>query len=309
MKILRHPALLGLTVAAPLLAACGGAAGSSEGVDVVASFYPLEYVAQRVAGEHADVESLAAPGAEPHDLELTLPQTAAVADADVLVLSTGFMPAVDDTVEENAGGRIVDAAEVAQLAPAEEDGHAHEEHPDEQGSGEPLDPHFWLDPTRLARVAAAVEEQLAEADPDHADAYAANLAVLQRDLERLDRDISAGLQDCERRTVVVSHGAFGYFGRRYDLEVHAINGLSPDAEPSPAHIRELSDLVEAEGITTVFSETLASPAMANALAGDLGLRTAVLDPVEGLGDSTADEDYLSLMRANLATLRAANGCR
>ena len=294
MKRLRPPAaLLGLLVATPLLAACGASA-DSEGTQVVASFYPLHYVAQRIAGDHAEVEGLASPGVEPHDLELTLQQTAAIADADVVVYSRGFQPAVDDTVDENASGRVVDAAEEADLMTTAD------------GSE---DPHFWLDPNRLASVAVAVKRQLVAVDPDHAGAYENNLVSLKRDLDDLDADFAAGLRDCERNTVVVSHDAFGYLGNRYDLDVHAINGLSPDAEPSPAHIRELSDLIESEGITTVFSETLASPAMADTLARDLGLRTAVLDPVEGLGDSTADDDYLSLMRANLAALREANGCR
>jgi zinc transport system substrate-binding protein len=310
MKHLPRPAaLLGLAVAAPLLAACGGGPADSPGTQVVASFYPLEYVAERVAGEHADVESLASPGAEPHDLELTIPQTAAVADADLLVLSTGFMPAVDDTVAENASGRTVDATEIVDLIPATEDAHAHAEDPDEEHADEPRDPHFWLDPTRLALVAAEVEENLSELDPEHADAYAANLAALERDLDRLDRDIVAGLRDCERDTVVVSHNAFGYFATHYGLHMRPIAGISPESEPSPAHLRELSDLIESEGITTVFSETLASPAMAETLASDLGLDTAVLDPIEGLSDATADEDYLSLMRANLAALEQANGCR
>jgi zinc transport system substrate-binding protein len=263
---------------------------------VVASFYPLQYVAQRIAGDHAEVESLASPGVEPHDLELTLQQTAAITDADLVVYSRGFQPAVDDTVAENAGGRVVDAAAEADLVPT-------------SAGSDSEDPHFWLDPNRLASVAVAVKDQLVDVDPDHAAAYEKNLTSLERDLDQLDADYSAGLRDCERRTVVVSHDAFGYLGDRYDLDVHAINGLSPDAEPSPAHIRELSDLVEAKGLTTVFSETLASPAMADTLANDLGLHTAVLDPIEGLGDSTSDEDYLSLMRANLAALREANGCR
>lgn len=294
MKRLRRPAaLLGLVVAAPLLAACGASA-DSEGTQVVASFYPLQYVAQRIAGKYADVEDLASPGVEPHDLELTLQQTAAIADADLVVYSRGFQPAVDDTVDENAEGRVVDAATEADLMPTAD------------GSE---DPHFWLDPSRLASVAVAVKQQLVAADPDHAGAYEKNLVSLKRDLDDLDADFAAGLRDCERRTVVVSHDAFGYLGARYDLDVHAINGLSPDAEPSPAHIRELSDLVESEGVTTVFSETLASPAMADTLAHDLGLRTAVLDPIEGLGDSTSGQDYLSLMRADLAALRTANGCR
>jgi zinc transport system substrate-binding protein len=107
---------------------------------------------------------------------------------------------------------------------------------------------------------------------------------------------------------VVSHDAFGYLGARYGLNLHPINGLSPDAEPSPAHLAELADLIESEGVTTVFSETLASPELADSLAGDLGLETAVLDPIEGLTEETEDEDYLSLMRANLAALRTANDC-
>ncbi|MGN6576428.1 MAG: metal ABC transporter substrate-binding protein [Nocardioides sp.] len=287
-------ALAGLAVAAPLLVGCGATSGGSgDGLQVVAAFYPLEYVAQRVAGDHADVQSLATPGAEPHDLELTIAQTAAVADADVLVLSTGFQPAVDDTVEQNARGRVVDAADVADL---------------ETPSGG-QDPHFWLDPTRLAAVADDVEQALAAADPDHAGDYEANLAALKSDLGNLDHEFETGLADCARDTIVVSHDAFGYLADRYGLHVEAINGISPDAEPSPAHLRELSRLVEARGITTVFSETLASPELAQTLAGDLGLKTAVLDPVEGLTDATEDQDYLSLMRENLAALQDANGCR
>ena len=109
--------------------------------------------------------------------------------------------------------------------------------------------------------------------------------------------------------IVASHDAFGYLGRRYGLHVVGINGLSPDAEPSPEHIRKLQDLITHDAITTVFSERLASRKLADSLAGDLGLRTAVLDPVEGLSDATAHQNYLSLMRRNLTTLQEANQCR
>jgi zinc transport system substrate-binding protein len=171
------------------------------------------------------------------------------------------------------------------------------------------DPHFWLDPRALATVAREVEEQLTELDPEHAEDYRDNAAELFTDLVELDGRSSTALQDCERRTVVVSHDAFGYYGYRYDLDFEAIAGLSPEAEPSPAHLAELQQLISDRGVTTVFSETLASPEMAETLADDLGLETAVLDPVEGLSDETADEDYLSLMRGNLEALKEANGCR
>jgi zinc transport system substrate-binding protein len=287
MIVMRISAVVALLVV--LLAGCSDAgAGSGDGA-VVASFYPLEYVAERVAGEHQEVVALTSPGIEPHDLELSPRQTIDVAEARVLVYSRGLQPAVDDAVAQSDTEHVVDAAEVADLLQD--------------------DPHFWLDPTRLDRVAEAVAEQLSHADPANADDYAANLADLQRDLDALDRDLRDGLDDCVRDTVVVSHDAFGYVEDRYGLRFEAINGLSPDAEPSPAHLRELAELIESEGITTVFSETLATPELADTLAGDLGLRTDVLDPIEGLSDDTADQDYVSLMRGNLAALQEANDCR
>ena len=116
-----------------------------------------------------------------------------------------------------------------------------------------------------------------------------------------------GLRGCERQTVVVSHDAFGYLAK-YGLRFEAIAGLSPDAEPTPADLARLQQLIDTDGITTVFSERLVSPRLSQTLADDMGITTAVLDPIEGLSDETADEDYLSLMRENLAALELANGC-
>ncbi len=81
---------------------------------------------------------------------------------------------------------------------------------------------------------------------------------------------------------MVSHDAFEYLGARYDLDMHPIAGLSPDAEPSARHLAELADLIRTDKITTVFSERLASPKLADTLASDLGITTEVLDPIEGL---------------------------
>jgi zinc transport system substrate-binding protein len=278
-----------LTVTAPVLAGCDDASGSSGSQPtVVTSFYPLQYVARRIAGGHAHVVDLTQPGREPHDLELDVRQTGEVADADVVFYEKGFQANVDEAVDQSGSDHVVDAGAAAGL------------------SGD--DPHFWLDPTKLGKAATAFEEQLAHVDPKHADSYAANLRSLQRDLAVLDRSFATRLADCRIRTIVVSHDAFGYLGRRYGLDVVGIAGLSPEAEPSPAHIRTLQDLVTRDGITTVFSEELVSRKLADSLAGDVGVRTAVLDPVEGLSDATADQDYLSLMRNNLRALRAANDC-
>jgi zinc transport system substrate-binding protein len=278
-----------------MLSGCGALADTGGGVQVAAGFYPLQYVAQRVAGDQARVEVLTAPGGEPHDTSLSVRETALVAESDVLVVAGGVQPAVDDAVDTAAeGGIVVDTS-----GPDFETSNAPEIRPD--------DPHFWLDPLLMADLGDEVAEALVDTDPTHADAYRANATGLRGDLQRLDRAYEEGLTDCARSTVVVSHDAFGYLDR-YGLEFAPIAGLSPGAEPTPADLSRLQDLIRAEGITTVFSERLVSPRVAEGLADDLDIRTAVLDPIEGLSDETRDEDYLSLMRANLAALREANGC-
>jgi len=284
----RLGAAAAILVAPLLLAGCGDDATAGSGPRIVASFYPLQYVAERVAGDRARVVNLTKPGQEPHDAELSIRQTAELGGASVVFYEKGLASVVDEAVASADPEHVVDAAAYADL------------------NGD--DPHFWLDPVRLSAVAEAFEKELAKAEPDHADAFAANLEALLQDLGQLDKDLHDGLASCARTTVVVSHDAFEYLGARYGLHMVSINGLSPEAEPSPAHIRELHDLIERDGITTVFNEELASAEMADALADDLGLQTAVLDPIEGLSEETADEDYLSLMRKNLAELRKANDC-
>jgi zinc transport system substrate-binding protein len=283
-----------LTLGAVLLAGCGqGSSGAEPGdhVRVAAAFYPLAFVAERVGGDAVQVDNLTSPGGEPHDLELTVKETVTVAEADVVVVEHGLQPAVDDVVENIAEGAVVDVAEVVRL-------HA---------AGEQVDPHFWLDPLLLADVADAVADELAVVDPAGAAGYEQRASDLRSDLEAIDAAYATGLAGCTRDIVVVSHDAFRYW-ERYGLTFEPIAGLSPDAEPSPADLARVQQLVEREGITTVFSETLASAALATTLAHDTGVSTAVLDPIEGLSDQTADEDYLSLMRANLAALKEANGC-
>jgi zinc transport system substrate-binding protein len=284
-----------------------GSGGTDDGVTVAAAFYPLAYVSERVAGDHADVQLLTQPGKEPHDLELGVGETADIASADLVVFEHGFQPAVDDAVDQNAEGVALDAAEVVDLIAAEESHAEHDEHEGEEHDHGDTDPHFWQDPMRVAELGDAVAEELAEIDPDHADDYRSNAADLRNDLEDLDEEYVDGLTDCDRDTIVVSHDAFGYL-EKYDVHVESLVGLSPDAEPTAAVLGELQELIERDGVTTVFSEPL-EPDLVESLASDLDLETATLDPIEGLADASSDQDYLSLMQNNLDAIREANGCR
>jgi zinc transport system substrate-binding protein len=299
--------LAGALVATVLLAGCGqlGDTGSGSGRRAVASFYPLAWVTEQVAGDGWSVDNLTQPGQEPHDLDLTIAQTATLESADLVVLEEGFQPAVD-AAAENTDAPVLDAAAVVDLLPAGETAEEHAGHEEGHDHGD-ADPHFWLDPLLVADFADAVAGELAEVDPDGAQTYADNAAALRTELAALDQDYTDGLASCERTTTVVSHQAFSYLAR-YGLELEPIVGLSPDAEPTAADLGRLQELNASDGVTTEFSERLVSAKMAETLADDLGVTTAVLDPIEGLSDATSDEDYLSLMRANLTALQRANGC-
>jgi zinc transport system substrate-binding protein len=312
-----HPVRLAAVAALlpAVLSGCAALTGEDTaaggGERVVAGFYPLAWATERVAGEHLTVENLTAVGGEPHDLELTVSETATLAEADLVVHLAGFQPAVDDAVEQNATGDVLEVTDVVDLQEAadhSEAGHTEDEHADEEEHEHgDEDPHFWLDPLRMADLGDALAERLGELDPEHAGDFAANAERLRADLEQLDAAYAEGLASCERDTVVVNHDAFGYLAK-YGLHLEPIVGLSPDAEPTPADLARLQDLVRDEGITTVFAETLDSRKAADTLAGDLGLDVAVLDPIEGLTEATGAEDYVSLMRANLSRLTEANGC-
>ncbi|WP_162599909.1 metal ABC transporter substrate-binding protein [Nocardioides solisilvae] len=294
-------------------------------VTVAAGFYPLAWVAEQVAGEHAEVVSLTRPGQEAHDAGMSIEKTADLAEADLVVLSESLQPEVAASARQNARGSLLEVADVVDLLPAAEHGHGDHDH-DEDGHEEDWhdedghdedgheghdhgdeDPHFWLDPLRMADLGDAVADGLADVDPEHATDYETAAARLRDELTTLDGEYAAGLADCERSTVVVSHDAFGYLAR-YGLTFEPIAGLSPDAEPTPADLQHLQELIGTDGITTVFSETLGTSALAESLARDAGVTTDTLDPVEGPAAAGEESDYLSLMRDNLAALVRANGC-
>ncbi|MGQ5263937.1 metal ABC transporter substrate-binding protein [Micromonospora sp. ZYX-F-536] len=306
-----------LATATTALLALGAAAGCSTGgaagadpqrVDVVAAFYPLQFLAERIGGDAVRVTNLAKPGAEPHDLELSPSQVGQVSDAELIVYLKGFQPAVDEAVAQSDGDRVFDVTGVQPLLDATAGGHNHEgeeEHGKEEHGAK--DPHVWLDPTRLAGIGDQLAQRLGKADPDHAADYTARSAALRADLTTLDGEFNQGLQTCQRREIVTSHAAFGYLADRYRLEQVGITGLSPDVEPSPQRLAQVIEEAKEHRATTIFFETLVSPKVAETIAGQVGARTAVLDPIEGLA-AGSDGDYLSVMRTNLQTLRTALSC-
>jgi len=283
-----------LTVAAVAGAASMPSAAAASKLRVVASFYPLAYAAQRVGDGRVVVSNLTPAGAEPHDLELTPDQIDAVLDADLMLeLGHNFQPAVEKSAAQRDGPTL---KMLDRLAAAK----AH-----------PNDPHVWLDPVLMQALVTQVERGLTKADPVHRAVYARNARALRSELNALDVRYRDGLANCARSLIVTAHEAFGYLARRYGLRQEGVAGLSPDDEPDPKRIAELTDLARREHVTVVFAEELVSPRIADTLAREAGVHTAVLNPLEGLTDQErrAGANYVTVMDDNLRKLRTALACK
>ncbi len=267
-----------LLVALLAFAGCGGRSDDDGTHAVVAAFYPLAWAAEQIAAEGVEVVNLTPPGAEPHDVELTPSDVDLVRDAQLVVyLGGGFQPALEEAVASRDGATL------------------------ELLYGDP-DPHIWLDPVRFARAVADIAHTVGDIE---------SAPPALRQLQRLHRDYRNGLADCDRRTIVTTHAAFGQLAHRYGLTELSLAGRSPEAEPGPRELERLIDDVRASGATTVFAEPLVSDRVAKTVAREAGAAVAVLDPLEGLSEDrlAAGEDYLTVMRTNLAALREALGCR
>jgi zinc transport system substrate-binding protein len=278
---MRMRVILILVMAAAVSASGGGSnPGASRKTSVMAAFYPLAHAADQIGGDSVEVTNLTPPGTEPHDVELSVRDVEKVRSADVVFyLGEGFQPALERAVD-GADGETVDLLESVEVREN--------------------DPHVWLDPARYQGAAEKIGDVLARPSEPFV-----------RRLMKLDADFRVGLAHCERREIVTSHDAFGYLADRYALKQIPITGISPEAEPTSRALERVIDQVRASGATTVFFETLLSPRIAETVARETGARTAVLNPIEGLTEDelARGENYFSVMRENLATLRKALGCR
>ena len=327
-----------LALSACTSTASSGDSSSKDGsLTVMASFYPLQYLAEKVGGEHVSVTSLTPDGAEPHDLELSPKMVDSLSSADAVIYLAGFQSAVDEAIEQQAPKTVIDVSSAAELVeagsdanhPAEEEeatdetqsgeteahdhdheGHDHEGH-DHAGHDHhhdmSADPHFWLDPVRMAKAATLVGDKLAEADSAHADTYKANAKALAEELTTLGDTLVTKTSKCQVKTFVTAHTAFGYLADRTGLTQVGISGLDPESSPSPARLAEIAQIAKEQGVTTIFTEALIDPKVAQTLADDLGITTAVLDPIESQTD--ASKDYAATMNSNIDALTKALDCQ
>lgn len=279
--------------------------GSQNALRVTASFFPMEEFVRQIGGDKVEIITLVTPGVEPHDFEPSPRDLVKLRDSALFVYNgAGLEPWAEkissDLAKEDV--RIVNASEGITLLPVA---------PDESVDADELfDPHVWLDPVLAQTQVTKIAKALTDADPANAAHYRQNAERFSAELAELDASYKTGLAQCERRTIVTSHEAFSYLAQRYDIDIKAIAGLAPDEEPSPQTLSEVAEFAKQNNIRYIFFETLASPKLSQTIAREIGAKTSVLNPLEGLTEAEAasDANYISVQRENLSNLRLAMGC-
>lgn len=274
---------------------------STEKMSVIASFYPLAFLAEEIGGEKAVVMNLTPAGAEPHEYEPTPQDMMRVEKSRLIVLNGGGLETWGDSVQQNTDPMrtvVVIASEGLATQQGEEEGRII------------TDPHIWLSPPLVEKMIEKIETGFVTADAANAEYYRANAEKLQARLRDLDVAFMRGLADCERRDIVTSHAAFGYLATAYGLKQVAITGISPDAEPSAKEVADIASFARENGVKYIFFESLVSPKIAKTVAEEIGAETLVLNPIEGLTDEELAEgkSYFTEMMMNLANLETALQC-
>jgi zinc transport system substrate-binding protein len=286
-------------------------------IKVVTSFYPMYEFSKQVVGDAGEVVNLIPAGVEPHDWEPSPQDMKEIESADVLIYNGGGMEGWVDKVVDSVNNKdllVVEASKGLDLMEAaEEEDHDGEEHKDEEHEegredehdNGGLDPHVWLSPVLAAKEVRVIQEALAEKSPENKDVFANNANAYVEKLEMLDQKFREQLKDVKHKEFVVQHAAFGYMGREYGLIQVPIAGLAPDQEPSAERMAEIVEFSKEHGVKTIFFETLVSSKVSEAIAKEVGARTIVLNPLEGLTEEELNSnlDYLQVMENNMKALK------
>lgn len=273
--------------------------GERKPITVSVSFYPLYYFTSEIAKDRLNIYPITPSGVEPHDYEPTARDMTTVESSRLLIILGGnfepwakkILPALLQTQTQP----LVLYDKLAQSLP----------------EAEKFDPHLWLSPQLAIRIADEITNALISIDPSFTQTYRKNAQTLASRLTELDKVYRQGLANCLKNQFVTSHAAFGHLANDYNLKQLPIAGLSPETEPSPARLVEISRLVRDNGIKYIFWESLVSPKFAEVIAQETGTQTLVLNPIEGLtaSDLQANRDYFTIMKDNLTNLRLALLCQ
>lgn len=270
---------------------------------ITTSFYPLYYFTEQIAGNKLSVVNITPSGAEPHDYEPTASDIITIEKSQLLIINGAKLEAWGDKISNqlaNTSTKVVVASREITT----------NNYLDENGN-KTTDPHIWLDPKLAKQEAKNIATAIYKIDPSNMAYYKDNLKKLDETLNELDSDYKLGLSDCSNKNIVTSHAAFGYLANDYGLKQISISGLSPDAEPSPDKLAEIANFAKENNVKYIFFESLTSPKLSQTIASEVGAKTMVLNPLEGLtpAEKNAGKDYVSIMKDNLNNLKIALECK
>lgn len=298
-----------------VLAGCGGGATPSEnaGPAVVATTSILGDVARNVVETEGEVQVLMGTATDPHDFSPSARQAASIRSADLVIVNgLGLEAGMDDVIESAAaeGANILEVADMVDPIPfgdhGEEEGEHEEGEHEEEGHEHDEDPHFWMDPLRVAEAVGLISEELVAIAPD--GGWAERGAFYQAELESLHAEIVAQLEavPTDRRKLVTNHDALGYFADRYGFEVVAtvIPGGDTLANPSASDLANVVEVLRREDVRVIFADTTAPTDLAEAVAAELGETVEVIELYTGsLGEEGSGADtYLGMMSLNASLI-------
>ena len=306
-----YPFFLAVLLSAGVVASCGQTHGNDAALPgrlgVVATTGMLADLTAQIGGDHVSATGLMGPGVDPHLYKASAGDVNRLAGADVILYNGLHLEGKMGDVFERMRERGVPVFAVAEESVTEEDLIDSELF---QGN---YDPHIWFDVTLWQHAARRVQEILAEADPLRAETYRERLDNYLAEMDRAHayvRERTATIP-ADRRVIVTSHDAFGYFGRAYGFEVHGLQGISTAAEAGTADVQQLADMVAARRIPAMFVETSISPrgieAVQEAVRSrgfEVGIGGTLYGDALGDPDSQAGT-YLGMMRENIDTIVAA----
>ena len=322
-----RPTLAVLAIMALSASSCGG---DSEGEDaspdapatptiLVTTGIWADAVSNVACGGLADIETMIPVGGDPHGYEPSLRdrermENAALVVANGLELEEGL----EDTLEQvrDSGTPVFEFAQGMEPIPfaseggdhgEEEEGRDEDEGDDEEGHGSAGDPHVWFDPRRVSEALPGLARVLTTKVGLDAATIDACLASYLAELEAADAEIAIKVEQLppESRKLVTNHEALGYFADRYGFEVIGTVIPTPAsmAQTNPAHLEELAEIIEHEGIKAIFAETLHSVDDVKALASRVGDVEVVTLYTGSLGPSgSGAETYLGFLRTNAARI-------
>jgi len=274
----------------------------SSKLQVTASFYPLWFFSQQIGGEKATVINITPAGAEPHDYEPTAKDIAQIENSKLLIVNGAGLEAWGKNMQQNLHAKNTVILTVGE-------GLANQQVT--EGGEHITDPHVWLSPPLALKIVDKIAQGFAQIDPMNTNYYQSNADTLKTELTNLDKEYRQGLSNCIEKTIITSHAAFGYLAAAYGLKQVSIAGLSPDAEPSAQQLAGIVKFAKAKKVKYIFFESLVSPKLSDTIADEVGAKTLVLNPLEGLSSEeiSRGKNYFTEMRKNLTNLRMALQCK